>query len=58
MKPFQRWDAVVVDIETGREKGRADTGCVMSGAMWYTPGFERDFYTTTGFGGYARVFVE
>lgn len=58
VRPFERWDAVVVDVETGREKGRADTGCLMSGAMWYTPGFGRDFYTTTGFGGVARVFVE
>ncbi len=58
VRPFERWDAVVVDIETGREKGRADTGCLMSGAMWYTPGFARDFYTTTGFGGVARIFVD
>jgi hypothetical protein len=49
--PLERWDTVVIDVETGREKGRADTGCVMSGGMWYTPGFGRDFYTTTGFGG-------
>ncbi len=52
-----RWDAVVLDVETGREKGRANTGCGMSGGMWYTPGFGRDFYTSTGFGGIARVYV-
>lgn len=57
VKPLRRWDAVVVDIETGREKGRVDTGCGMSGAMWYAPGFSRDFYTSTGFGAVARIFV-
>ena len=58
VEPLPRWDAVVLDIETGREKGRVDTGCVRSGGMWYTPGFERDFYTTTGGGRFARIWVE
>jgi len=52
------WDAVVVDIETGRERGRVDTGCFLSMGMWYTPGFGRDFYTSTGMGGIARISVE
>ena len=57
VKPLRRWDAVVVDEETGQEKARTDTGCFMSGAMWYTPGFGRDFYTTTGAGYFGRVYV-
>ena len=57
-KTMGRWDAVVVDVETGEEKGRVDTGCVASGGMWYTPGFGRDFYTSTGLGGIARIYVE
>ena len=57
VEPTRGWDAVVLDVETGREKGRVDTGCVRSGGMWYTPGFGRDFYTTTGGGRFARVWV-
>ena len=53
-----RWDAVVLDIETGAEKGRADTRCVASSGMWYTPGFNRDVYVSTIRGGIARVAVE
>ena len=51
------WDAVVLDIETGNERGRADTGCFMQIGMWYTPGFERDFYTSTAVGRIGRVSV-
>ena len=51
------WDAVVVDIETGRERGRVDTGCLLSGGMWYTPGLDRDLYTSSAYGGIARVFA-
>ena len=52
------WDLVVADIETGRELARADTGCLLSAGMWYTPGWRRDVYTTTPFfGGVARVTV-
>jgi hypothetical protein len=50
-----RWDAVVVDVETGAERGRVNTGCLISSGMWYTPGFGRDFYTSTSLGGIARV---
>lgn len=57
VQPLRQWDAVVLDVETGAEKGRANTGCVMSGGMWYTPGFGRDFYTSTGSGGFARIYV-
>jgi len=51
------WDAVVLDVETGVERGRVDTGCVVSSGMWYTPGFGRDFYTSTILGRIARVSV-
>ena len=53
-----RWDAVVVDIQSGQELGRVDTGCLASTGMWYTPGGERDFYTTTSFGRVGRIWVE
>lgn len=56
-KPGVRWDAVVLDIETGIEKARADTGCGASSGMWYTPGFDRDFYTSTALGSIARLAV-
>jgi hypothetical protein len=56
-KPGRRWDTVVLDVETGREKARADTGCVVPTGMWYTPGFDRDFYTSTAVGGISRLFV-
>lgn len=52
-----RWDAVVVDVETGVERGRADTGCILSGGMWYTPGFGRDAYTSSPLGAIARLHV-
>ncbi len=51
------WDAVVADVETGAELGRVDTGCLRSTGMWYTPGFGRDFYTSTMLGAIARVSV-
>jgi hypothetical protein len=52
------WDLVVVDVETGREKSRVDTRCLISAGMWYAPGFDRDVYTTTPIGGaIARIFV-
>lgn len=51
------WDAVVADVETGEERGRVDTGCLRSMGMWYTPGFGRDFYTSTMLGGIARISV-
>lgn len=56
-KPGERWDAVVLDIETGSEKARVDTGCIVPTGMWYTPGFARDFYTSTAAGGIARMAV-
>lgn len=51
------WDALVVDIESGAERGRVDTGCLSASGMWYTPGFGRDFYTSTLMGRIARISV-
>jgi hypothetical protein len=50
-------DAVVVDIESGSEKGRAPTGAAASMGMFLCPGFERDFYVATLPGMIARVFA-
>lgn len=50
--------AVVVDIESGQERGRAPIGAVASMGMFPCPGFERDFYVATLPGSVARVFVD
>jgi hypothetical protein len=50
-------DAVVVDIESGTEKGRVATGAPRSSGMFFTPGFDRDFYYATAFGQVARISV-
>lgn len=50
-------EAVVVDIETGRERGRASLGARGTLGMFLCPGFERDFYVATMPGVIARVFV-
>ena len=51
-------DAVVVDIETGQEKGRVATGARYAAAMAFYPGFDRDFYSTSGAHGLLyRVYV-
>ena len=41
-------DAVVIDIETGEEKGRVATGARYAAAMAFYPGLGRDFYSTSG----------
>lgn len=48
---------VVVDIETGQERGRARIGAPTIG-MFLCPGFGRDFYVATLPGEVARVFVQ
>lgn len=54
---FGAWDAVVLDIETGAERGRAETGCIMPTGMWFTPGFDRDFYISNQLGRIGRISV-
>jgi hypothetical protein len=50
-------EVVVVDIESGDEKGRAGIGVPATYGMFSTPGFTRDFYVASLAGGVARVFV-
>ena len=43
--PVRRMDqVVVVDIETGDELARADTGSPLQSVLFGAPGFGRDFY--------------
>jgi hypothetical protein len=39
--------AVVLDIETGREKGRASLKSLTQGVVFSCPGWNRDFYYLT-----------
>ena len=48
---------VVVDIETGLERGRAPIGASAAMGMFLCPGFGRDFYVASGWGTVARIFV-
>lgn len=50
-------EAVVLDIESGAERGRASIGAAATMGMFLCPGFERDFYIATLPGMIARVFV-
>ncbi|MEX0847116.1 MAG: hypothetical protein WD023_04995 [Ilumatobacteraceae bacterium] len=47
---------VVVDIETGAELGRVDTGSPVQSVLFAAPGFERDLYVCS-FAGVARITV-
>jgi hypothetical protein len=38
---------VVLDIETGAEKGRAATGSAFQSVVFQAPGWDRDVYTCT-----------
>ena len=49
--------AVLVDIETGIERGRAPIDAAASMGMFPCPGFARDFYVATLPGTIARIFV-
>ena len=49
-------EAVVLNIETGEELGKANTGSPSLG-MFSSPGFSRDFYIASLLGSIARVFV-
>jgi len=50
--------AVVVDIETGRELGRAPSGAPSISGMFFCPGYGRDFYSGSLRGAIARYYVE
>jgi hypothetical protein len=49
---------VVVDIETGVERGRAPCGAPALGGMFFCPGFERDLYAASSSGAIARIYVD
>ena len=54
----QTVDAVVVDLETGKEKGRVATGALIAACMAACPGLNRDYYSTSGpMGLLYRVYV-
>jgi hypothetical protein len=51
-------DAVVIDVETGAEKGRVGTGTFMPSAMIFGPGYGRDVYSGSGMtGALYRIYV-
>jgi len=51
-------DTVLIDIETGEEKGRVNTGARTAAGMAFYPGLGRDLYSTSGAHGLLyRVFV-
>jgi len=55
----QSVDAVILDIETGEEKGRTNTGTMGKAGMAPSPGFGRDYYACSGnHGALYRIFVE
>ncbi len=48
---------VMVDVETGAEKGRTLHGAQMLGGMFLCPGFGRDFYAASTAGPICRIYV-
>jgi len=51
-------DAVLVEIETGSEIGRAPIGAATTTGMFCSPGFDRDFYVCSLAGAVARIYVQ
>lgn len=55
----QSVESVVLDIETGEEKRRVDTGTVTTATIAPSPGLGRDYYGCSGVqGALYRIFVE
>jgi len=51
-------DTVLIDIETGEEKGRVNTGARTAAGMAFYPGLGRDLYSTSGSHGLLyRVYI-
>ncbi|MCH7578828.1 MAG: hypothetical protein IIB22_01140 [Chloroflexi bacterium] len=48
---------VVLDLETGEERGRVHSGAERSSGMFFCPGWNRDVYYVTLFGQIARIYV-
>lgn len=52
-------DSVILDIETGEEKGRVSTGTMTTACMAPSPGLGRDYYAGSGIhGAIYRIYVE
>ena len=49
---------VVLDLETGEERGRVHAGAAQSSGMFFCPGWDRDLYYATLFGEVARIYVD
>ncbi|MEN8184427.1 MAG: hypothetical protein ABFS46_18030, partial [Myxococcota bacterium] len=49
---------VIVDGETGSERGRAPTGALFLGGMFFCPGSGRDLYAASVSGAISRIHVE
>ena len=54
--PAGSW-VVIVDVETGAERGRAPTGAPFLGGMFFCPGFGRDLYAASASGAISRIYV-
>lgn len=52
----RREEVIVLDVETGAERGRARHGGIYQGVVFPCPGFGRDFYWAT-LAGISRIFV-
>ncbi|MCH8815975.1 MAG: hypothetical protein IH957_12965 [Chloroflexi bacterium] len=48
---------VVLDLETGEERGRAHSGAPQSSGMFFCPGWNRDVYYATIFSQVARIYA-
>ena len=48
---------VVLDLETGEERGRVHSGAARSSGVFFCPGWDRDLYYATLFGEVARIYV-
>ena len=48
---------LVLDLETGEERGRVHSGADRSSGMFFCPGWDRDVYYVTLFGQIARIYV-
>jgi len=49
---------LIVDVESGNERGRAPSGAPMIGGMFFCPGFGRDLFVASINGSIARVYIE
>jgi hypothetical protein len=50
-------DVVILDLDTGNEKGRATLGAAAGYGMFFCPGFHRDLYAVSLLGPVARISI-